>query len=159
MDILVTTGIGEGPTQRAAFDAALLDAGVADYHLIALGSALPARSAVQRVRYVAPRDEYGDRLYVVMAREDARHAGQTAWAGLGWTQEHPTGRGLVVDGRGRTRDAVEREIRASLETMAAARALACNAIETAIAGAECRGRPVCAVAIAAFRSLAWGSDA
>jgi arginine decarboxylase len=42
LEIQVTTGTGEGPTPLAAFDAALLDAGVANYNLILLSSVIPA---------------------------------------------------------------------------------------------------------------------
>lgn len=38
MHIYVTTGTGEGPTPLAAFDAALINAGVANYNLICLSS-------------------------------------------------------------------------------------------------------------------------
>ena len=44
MKIIVTSGTGEGPTSLAAFDAALLDAGVANYNLICLSSIIPPGS-------------------------------------------------------------------------------------------------------------------
>jgi arginine decarboxylase len=46
--IQVTTGTGEGPTPLAAFDAALLDAGVANYNLICLSSVIPEASVIRR---------------------------------------------------------------------------------------------------------------
>jgi arginine decarboxylase len=156
LEILVTTGTGEGPTTQAAFHAALLDAGVANYNLIQLSSVIPEGSTVQRVRYVTPRDEYGHRLYVAMARHDARHVGQHAWAGLGWMQEKRTGRGYFVEVAGRARDDVEGDIRATLEAMMVAPAPPYGAIECELVGVECRGRPVCAVAIAVYRAAAWG---
>ena len=39
--IVLSTGLGVGPTALAAFDAALLDAGVANYNLICLSSVIP----------------------------------------------------------------------------------------------------------------------
>jgi arginine decarboxylase len=41
MQIHVSSGRGEGPTPLAAFDAALRDAGVSNYNLIALSSVIP----------------------------------------------------------------------------------------------------------------------
>jgi arginine decarboxylase len=42
MRIYVTTGKGEGPTPLAAFDAALIDAGIPNYNLIYLSSVILA---------------------------------------------------------------------------------------------------------------------
>ena len=53
MDILLTTATGRGPTELAAFDAALVAAGVADRNLIYLSSVLPPGSAVDQVDRIA----------------------------------------------------------------------------------------------------------
>lgn len=155
MNITVTTGTGEGPTPVAAFDAALLAAGVANYNLIYLSSVIPPNSNIRRSRFQASPDEYGHRLYVVVARHDAIIPGDAAWAGIGWTQEPSTGRGLFVELHGSTRAAVEGDIRASLEFMKAQRPLAYGEIQSEIVGVECRGQPVCALAIAVYRSAGW----
>jgi arginine decarboxylase len=155
MQITITTGTGEGPTPRAAFDAALLSAGVANYNLVHLSSIIPAGSFIQRAKYVMPYDEYGHQLYVAMARQEACQAGQVAWAGLGWTQEVETGRGLFVDIYGLDRAQVERDIRASLQCMMVNRPLRYGMIESVVAGVECPGRPVCALAIAIYHSQRW----
>lgn len=63
----ITTDTGQGPTALAAFDAALANAGVANYNLIYLLSVIPADSAIQSTKYVAPANKYGDRLYLVVA--------------------------------------------------------------------------------------------
>jgi arginine decarboxylase len=157
--ISVTTGTGEGPTPLAAFDAALLDAGVANYNLIPLSSVIPEASVVRRAEYASPLTEYGRRLYVVMARHDTDEAGSTAWAGLGWTQEAATGRGLFVELDGDDRHQVERDIEATLSSMTANRPLCYGAVESEIVGIECRGRPVCALAMAVYRSEAWDDPA
>lgn len=65
MQIFVTTGTGDGPTPLAAFDAALINAGVANYNLLYLSSVIPADAVIQRAKYVAPPDEYAYRLYLV----------------------------------------------------------------------------------------------
>jgi arginine decarboxylase len=46
--IQIATGTGAGPTPLGAFDAALLDAGVANYNLICLSSVIPPASAIRR---------------------------------------------------------------------------------------------------------------
>src|SRR5262249_6839833 len=97
MQIYVTTGTGEGPTPLAAFDAALIDAGVPNYNLIYLSSVVPANCVVQKAKYIAQADEYGFRLYIVMARSEEQRHGKSAWAGLGRTQEQNSRRGLFVE--------------------------------------------------------------
>lgn len=153
--IQVTTGTGEGPTPLAAFDAALLDAGVANYNLICLSSVIPEASVIRRAKYVTPIDEYGRRLYVVMARNDASTVGSTAWAGLGWAQEPATGRGLFVELHGGDRRQVQDDIEATLDSMIASRSLPYGDIQSEIVGIDCRGRPVCALTMAIYRSEPW----
>src|SRR6185503_6269983 len=155
MHIIITTGTGEGPTPRAAFDTALLSAGVANYNLVYMASVIPAGSFIQRAKYVTPYEEYGHQLYVVMARQEACLAGQLAWAGLGWTQEIETGRGLFAEIHGLDRVLVERDIRASLQFMMFNRPLRYGMIESVVAGIECPGRPVCALALAVYQSQGW----
>jgi arginine decarboxylase len=150
MKIYVTTGVGEGPTSVAAFDA-----GVANYNLICLSSVIPPGSDIRRERYVAPADEYGHRLYVVMSRHEAQIAGQSAWAGVGWTQNEETARGLFVEIHGPSRDQVHEDIQSTLVSMKASRPITYGAIESEITGIECKGRPVCALAIAVYESAGW----
>ena len=155
MEIQLTTGIGEGPTPLAAFDAALIDAGIANYNLIVLSSVIPARSVLRQARYVARADEYGYRLYLVMARQEEQQAGRSAWAGLGWTQEQRTGRGLFVEMHGSERHEVESDIHATLEFMIANRSLSYGSIESQVVGIECRDKPVCALSVAVYQSKGW----
>ena len=98
--IHVTNGIGEEPTPLAAFDQALISAGVAHYNLIVLSSMIPAGCVVRRTKYITKADEYGYRLYLVMARSEEQQKGKSAWAGLGWAQDQNTGRGLFVEMHG-----------------------------------------------------------
>ena len=46
MHIQIGSGVGLGPTKMAAFDAALHQAGVANYNLLRLSSVIPADSHV-----------------------------------------------------------------------------------------------------------------
>ncbi len=100
MKITVTSGTGEGPTSLAAFDAALLDAGVANYNLIYLSSVIPNGGIIERNKFIMPTDEYGYRLYVVMSRHEEHQLGKTAWTGLGWTQDKASKCGLFVEIQG-----------------------------------------------------------
>jgi arginine decarboxylase len=155
MQIHVTTGTGEGPTPLAAFDAALINAGVANYNLIYLSSVIPAKSIVQRTKRAAPPVEYGYRLYVVMARHDEQQQGKSAWAGLGWTQDMNSRCGLFVEIHGSDRAQLEGDIQATLESMIAGRPLPYGSIESEIVGIECRNKPVCALVIAVYQSEGW----
>jgi arginine decarboxylase len=158
VQITITTGTGHGPTPLAAFDAALRDAGIANYNLIYLSSVIPTGCVLERAKYRTPIQEYGHRLYIVMARQDAQVAGETAWAGLGWTQEEATGRGLFVELHGASRPQLEQDIQATLRSMIASRSLDYGPIETELSGIECRGEPVCALAIAVCKSEGWEGD-
>lgn len=63
MRILVSHGTGDGPTPLAAFDSALLAAGVENYNLIRLSSVIPPGAGIERGRFTSDPDEYGRRLY------------------------------------------------------------------------------------------------
>lgn len=155
MEIYVTSGTGEGPTPIAAFDAALIASGIANYNLIFLSSVIPPGSVIRRRKFRTPEDEYGHKLYVVVSRQDEQQPGRTAWAGLGWTQEQGGGRGLFVELHGGQRDRVEDDIRATLTAMVGSRTISYGEFESEIVGIECRKNPVCAVAIAVYQSSGW----
>lgn len=155
MKIVITIGTGEGLTSLAAFDAALLEAGIANYNLIYLSSIIPRGTNVERATFVAPSDEYGHRLYVVMARCDEYEANKEAWASLGWTQEHDSGCGLFVELTGTCRTDVQVAIDSTLASMKAGRGREYDLVDCEIAGIECRGRPVCAIVAAVYKSEGW----
>ena len=158
MNITITSGIGEGPTAIAAFDAALRVAGVENYNLILLSSIIPPGSTITRTTFVTPSDEYGHRLYVVMARCDAHISGHAAWAGVGWTQEPEDGRGLFVELHDDSESGVQAAIDATLTSMMTSRSRIYGPIHCAVAGSVCRGTPVCALVIAVYQSQAWGAS-
>jgi arginine decarboxylase len=158
MQIYLTTGTGEGPTALAAFDAALIDAGVANHNLIYLSPVIPPHSVIRRTPYVASPNAYGDRLYVAMALQIEGQPGMGAWAGLGWTQDHADGRGLFVEIHGSKRAQVECDILTTLTAMMGNRPLRYGAIEMEVAGIECRRQPACALAIAVYQSECWEKD-
>jgi arginine decarboxylase len=155
MRIKVASAVGAGPTALAAFDAALRSAGVENYNLIPLSSVIPAGAVLERGPVFTPTSEYGHRLYVVMARHEATAVGEEAWAGLGWTQESETGRGLFVEMHGSSKRTVESAIDSTLEAMKQQRPYDYGKNETEIAGIVSEGDPVCALVIAIYESEGW----
>jgi arginine decarboxylase len=156
LDITVRTAVGEGRTLLSAFDKALLEARVANFNLIPLSSVVPPRSTVTRG---GDRIEggHGDRLYCVEAVAYADHPGEVVSAGLGWAI-HPEIGGLFVEHSGGSAESVEEQIRLSLADMAEGRGVDFGEVHTAIASARCSGRPVCALAIAAYTTVGWSSQ-
>lgn len=111
--IRVVWGTGTGPTEVAAYDAALADANVHNYNLVHVSSVIPAGVPV-RVEGTAPDlGDPGDRLTVVegVAVESGP---TTVSAALGWaTGEGP---GLFYEAAGETDpETVESRIRQGLE--------------------------------------------
>lgn len=155
MDISLTTGVGHGPTPLAAFDTALLDAGVANYNLIYLSSVIPPDCFVVERKYYSRRfSDYGRRLYCVMSRENAGKPGEMAVAGLGWTQAQ-NGSGLFVEIHGHNPAQVRADITSTLRTMIDNRGGGYGSIHSAIAQIECVDDPVCAIACAVYMSVPW----
>jgi arginine decarboxylase len=155
MRISVSAGVGTGPTPLAAFDAALMAAGVHDYNLIPLSSVIPPGAVLERRPHIAPPEDYGRRLYVVLAHETALDEGAGAAAGLGWVREPGDGRGLFVEAHGNGEDEVRRLIEQTLEAMTAARSREYGPIESELVSAQCTGEPVCALVTAVYASVPW----
>lgn len=153
--IKLARGIGRGPTERAAFDAALLEAGIANQNLIPLSAPIPPGSQIERGRYLAHPQTFGQRLYVVMARRCESQRGRTAHAGLGWVREQVGGQGLMVDMQGDDADRVSRELHATLLAMQRARGVSFGPVSTELAQVVCEGEPVCALVVAVFQSEPW----
>jgi len=152
-EITVRTGSGEGRTLLSAFDAALQQAGVADFNLVTLSSVIPPSGRV--TRGLGPlAGGHGDRLLCVLAAAYADHPGEHAWAGLGWVTGDD-GKGLFVEHAGGSRETVEEQIRLSLVDMVARRGGGYGEREVALARAHCVDRPVCALAVAAFQVEGW----
>lgn len=156
LKIKIASAVGSGPTPLAAFDAALQGAGIENYNLIPLSSVIPGGAIVEQGRFCTPASEYGHRLYVVMARHETSEVGEEAWAGLGWTQEPETGKGLFVELHGTSKRSVETAIEATLDSMKATRPYDYGKNEAEITGIACEGDPVCALVIAVYQSEPWG---
>lgn len=155
--IEVATGVGSGPTKLAAFDAALQSAGVGNFNLITLSSVIPPATTVTPIdeALTHPDAEWGDRLYVVMAEMRVDQPGQQAWAGVGWTQERESGKGLFVEHEGHSEAEVRRDLEATLTSIAASRDEVFGAREYAVQGTVCRDEPACALVVAVYGSAPW----
>jgi arginine decarboxylase len=153
--IAMATGLGEGPTALAAFDAALRDAGVANYNLICLSSVIPPGSVIERRKWVTPREDWGRRLYCVVSQMREDRPGHAAHAGIGWVREEASGAGLFVELHDSSRGRLDVELRSTLRSMQQGRGIDFGAIETEIASITCRLQPVCALAIAVYAAVPW----
>jgi arginine decarboxylase len=157
MIILVTGAVGRGPTPLAAFDAALVTAGVADRNLIYLSSVLPPSSSVHQVdRIDCTPGTWGDRLYCVAAQAGTTAAGAQAWAGVGWVQD-ASGRGLLVEHHAGDEVSLRSLVRSSLDGLCRNRDVRFPSGGIEVAGACCVDEPACALVVAVFESAAWMS--
>src|SRR6266511_1543838 len=119
MRIQVSKGTGTGLTELAAFDQALVNAGIANFNLIYLSSVLPAGSKVEyKAKPTPPKGEWGDRLYLVRAEMRTSVRNDEAWAGIGWIQDTKDGKGLLVEHEGHSESTVKRDIENSLKSLA-----------------------------------------
>ena len=155
LDITIRTGSGIAYTPLAAFDAALLEAGIGNLNLIYLSSVIPRPSTIRSTREPLLAN-HGDRLYCVMAAAHAAHPGETAWAGLGWARD-ASGDGLFVEHVAGSEESVIEQIHLSLADMAANRGGGYGVPEFVVASAHWADRPACAVAVAAYQIEPWGS--
>lgn len=153
--IALACGLGEGPTPLAAFDAALRDAGVANYNLICLSSVIPPGSVIERRKWVTPREDWGRRLYCVLSEMREDRPGRSAHAGIGWVRDAQSGAGLFVELHDDDRARLDADLRTTLRSMAAGRGIDFGPPETAIASIGCNGAPVCALTIAVYAAAPW----
>ena len=157
MDIYITEGVGSGRTEKSAFDAALFDAGVANYNILELSSVIPdgSRIIVEKINRNAV-SEHGHKLYAVLAHQTAGVRGEGAYAGIGWVKDERTDGGLFVEHHGKTEDEVGNLIRFSLEDMVQYRKThKFGPIGSKIAGTKCDGDYACALVCAYYESQDW----
>jgi arginine decarboxylase len=113
MDVRVVWGTGRGPTELAAYDAALAAAGVGNYNLVAVSSILPEGATVAVEGTAPDLGPAGARLTVVQARATVEGPGRVA-AALGWAGG--PGPGVVYEAGGAIAEADARdEVEAGLE--------------------------------------------
>ncbi|MFB6074277.1 MAG: pyruvoyl-dependent arginine decarboxylase [Haloarculaceae archaeon] len=146
--IRVVRGTATGPTELAAYDAALAEAGVHNYNLVTLSSVIPAGPAIEVVGEAPDLGPPGQELRVVQSAATAA-PGERAAAGVGWART-ADGPGIFYEVDGADQAAVRAEIR---EGLAAGRELRDWAFETESVVVESAGDPdahAAAVVLAAY---------
>jgi len=157
MNIDIVAATASGPTELAAFDAALLVTGLANYNLIYLSSVIPPGAVLHLVETTDPGGAWGDRLYVVAAQHRTSTPGEQVWAGIGWVQNDLTGAGLFVEHQGGHEDTVRADIELSLKALMQGRSIDYGEIQARVTGGTCLGQPICALVAAAYQSRPWGT--
>ncbi|WIV66268.1 pyruvoyl-dependent arginine decarboxylase [Natrialbaceae archaeon AArc-T1-2] len=114
--IRVVWGAATAPTEMAAYDAALADAGIENYNLVPVSSVIPAGVDVEAVGTAPDLGPAGNRLTVVEAAATAAGPSSVS-AALGWVQSVEDGPGLFYEAAGEI-DAADVETRV-LEGLAA----------------------------------------
>jgi len=154
--IKVSSGTGEGATELSAFDKALQNAGVANYNLLYLSSVIPPGFMPQIEKPAVNSNEFGHKLYVVMAENRTSEVGKEVWSGIGWVmKENQSEGGLFVEHHGESKEEVIKLITDSLNTMKANRAEKYGEIKYEISGIKCAKNPVCALVCAFYQSEGW----
>ena len=154
--ITISKGTGAGDTKIAAFDAALNEAGIANYNLIRLSSIIPPNSRIELGKYVTPPEEFGHKLYMVYASEIQNEAGKEAWAGIGWVlAQDGSGKGLFTEHEGHSEQEVLNLITQTLTNMTSYRPEEYGPIQHEITGITCSGSPVCALVTAVYQAEGW----
>lgn len=110
--IRLVWGTGGGPTELAAFDAALAAAGIHNYNLVTLSSVIPEDPDLEVVGTAPDLGPVGDELHVVKSAAVAA-PGESAAAGIGWARSESS-RGIFYEIDGKDSESVEAEIRQGL---------------------------------------------
>jgi arginine decarboxylase len=158
MIIRLTYGIGEGPTELAAKDRALYDAGVANYNHMALSSIIPPYSEIIEDRLEWNDVRTGRMAKAVASVFSTRRREREAWAGVGWVlPEKKEHYGLFVEHHGYSEENVIEDIKKSLEYMQTYRPQKFGEINMKVVGIKCEKDPVCALVCAIYDLEGWNS--
>jgi len=113
--IHVAGGIGRAPTAMAAYDAALADANLHNYNLVAVSSVIPADAEIEVVDRAPDLGPAGNRLTVVEGRSvvGPDESAETAATAIAWATG--PGPGLFYEASGTDPDAVEAAARDGLD--------------------------------------------
>jgi arginine decarboxylase len=156
MDVYVSTAVAEGGTELAAFDACLLKVGVGNFNLLYLSSVIPPDVVIRREDAPASIGSWGDRLYCVIAEQRTSRIGHEIWAGIGWAQQVQGNQGVFAEAIGATEGEVELQLKWTLAEMTARRKDGdWRDPEFALVGSTCSGAPICALAVATYKSEGW----
>jgi arginine decarboxylase len=155
--IRVSAGSGGAPTRLAAFDSALLAAGVAGFNLVRLSSVIPAHAVVREVRGADQiRGAIGDVAYCVYAEAYASMPGEHAWAGLAWAVDpNNSGAGVFVEHSACSETVLRRDLHLTMEAMSHIRGTGYQMAGQTVSSAVCVDHPVCAVVVASYGTAGW----
>ncbi len=156
MEINLVKASATGPTALAAFDDALLKAGIANHNLVYLSSIIPPGSQIVKKIPKFTDKQFGNKLYVVMAQQRVIERHKQAWAGVGWVQDKKTKKGLFVEHHGFSDDQVQQDINNTLKRMMKNRpGVDWGQIHMSVEGIICGNEPVCALVAAVYQSEGW----
>lgn len=155
--IRVSAGSGTGPTRLAAFDAALVAAGIAGFNIVRLSSVIPPYAAVAVVSGSEQIDgTAGDVVYCVYAAAYASTPGDQAWAGVAWAlHADRSGGGLFVEHTAASESVVRHDLDATLDAMSVIRGRRYRRAGQTVSSAVCVDHPVCAVVVATYGTAGW----
>jgi arginine decarboxylase len=155
--IRISSGTGVAVTQLAAFDNALLTAGVGNYNLVRLSSVIPPHAVVREVPATEQlRGTVGDVAYCVYAAAYADTPGEQAWAGVAWAlSTNHSGSGLFVEHTASSESMVHRDLDATIDAMSRTRGSRYRMAGRTVSSAVCVDRPVCALVIATYGTSSW----
>jgi len=146
--IHVAGGAGTGPTEKAAYDAALADANLHNYNLVPVSSVVPADAEVVVVESMPDLGPAGNRLHVVQAERTAVGP-ETVAAGIGWVTG--PGPGLFYEAAAESEADVLRRLDRGLVAGQELREWTCDYEETLVETAEASpGEHTCVVVLAAY---------
>jgi arginine decarboxylase len=159
--IRLSRSCGTGATRLAAFDAALVAAGLQDFNLVALSSVVPLGATVEVVPPAEQlRGRHGDLLYCVYAAAYATVPGAEAWAGIAWAlRTDGSGAGLFVEHSATTEAGVHADLSATLGAMMANRPEDYVEGGRLVSTATCAAAPVSALVVASFQTAGWSPPA
>lgn len=150
--IAVVWGTGEAATRLTAFDAALAEAGVADYNLVALSSVVPPEATVATPGSVDDPYAVGDPIAAVVA-DATGEAGETLAAGLGWALS-PEG-GVFMESTAADEAACRADLETKLADVRSGRDWDWETTETVVCDHEVGEGVGAAVVVAVFGPLAF----
>lgn len=128
--IAVVWGTGDAATPLTAFDAALDEAGLADYNLLGLSSIAPPGATVATPGTLERSFGVGDPVATVLADATSEESGGAVAAGLGWVLS-PRG-GVFMEASGETAESCREDLEAMLADVRSQRDWDWTAEETVV---------------------------
>ncbi len=122
--IYVAAGVGRGPTEIAAYDAALAEINLHNYNLVTVSSIVPDRGTIHQVEAAPDLGPAGNRLFVVQSKAVAAPGDEASIAaGLGWAIG--PGPGLFYEATGPDAESVRDELETGLTAGVSLRPWSC----------------------------------